>query len=356
MERCDIVSYQLGQKIRELKPYDPISGQFEVRLDANESFFPVDGKLLEEMKAALARVDFHRYPDPYAVRLIEGFAAFYGVSPDHVTAGNGSDELIGVITSSFLEKGDVIVTLSPDFSMYRFYASIYEVKNIDVSKEGSLKIDVDEAIARIREAGARMVIFSNPCNPTSLGLSKEDVHKLVTSVDALVVVDEAYMDFWDQSILSQAHTYENVIVLRTCSKALGMAALRLGFAVACDAITTALRAVKSPYNVNSISQEMGTVLFSHPDLIEKRRDAIIASRVSLEAGLRALSDRVDGIECIYPSCTNFVFVRMKDAKAVFERLLSMSVAVRLMGNHLRISAGSEQENEKVLRCLEAILQ
>ena len=96
-----------------------------------------------------------------------------------------------------------------------------------------------------------MVIFSNPCNPTSLGLNREQVRRLITSVDALVVVDEAYMDFWDQSILQEVHQYDNVIVLRTCSKAVGMAALRLGFAVANPTITRALRAVKSPYTVNT---------------------------------------------------------------------------------------------------------
>lgn len=349
------MSYSLNEKLRDLVPYDPISGNFEIRLDANESFFQVDEEILAAFKESLSQVQFNRYPDPYARRLNESFASFYGIDPAYVTAGNGSDELIGVITSSFLEKGDTVVTFAPDFSMYRFYASIYEAKNIDVSKEKSLAIDVDKAIARIREEKAKMVIFSNPCNPTSLGLNREQVRRLITSVDALVVVDEAYMDFWDQSILQEVHQYDNVIVLRTCSKAMGMAALRLGFAVANPTITRALRAVKSPYNVNTISQEMGTIIFSYPEKIHERTKAIIAAKEELENALRKLSTQRQQIQEIYHSCTNFVFVKFKDSQKVFERLLSMSIAVRHMGDYLRLTAGNREENQRLITCLDQIL-
>ena len=115
--------------------------------------------------------------------------------------------------------------------MYRFYASIAEAENINLAKPDTLKTDPDEVIRTIREKGARLVIFSNPCNPTGQGLNREEVRHIVSSVDALVVLDEAYMDFWDESFLSEAWKYENLIVLRTCSKAFGMAAIRLGFAI-----------------------------------------------------------------------------------------------------------------------------
>ena len=120
-----------------------------------------------------------------------------------------------------------------------------------------------------------MVIFSNPCNPTGQGITAEDARKLVKSGKALVVLDEAYMDFWDQPLLKEAAEYDNLIVLKTASKAVGSASIRLGFAVANKTITKALcRAVKSPYNVNTLSQKIGKCIYKHKELLKERTDEI----------------------------------------------------------------------------------
>ena len=173
-------------------------------------------------------------------------------------------------------KGDAMLTVAPDFSMYQFYASISEIDCVVLDKGPELSIDVDELIRKAVETGAKMILFSNPCNPTSLGLSRKQVRKLIRSVDSLVVLDEAYMDFWDQSLLSEVEDYENLIILRTSSKAIGCAAIRLGFAVANERLSNALRAVKSPYNVNSFTQMAGTVLFQHKELLERARRRLSA--------------------------------------------------------------------------------
>ena len=131
---------------------------------------------------------------------------------------------------------------------------IYENPVLQIPKGEDFRIDPQAVIDEVKRQDVKMLIFSNPCNPTSVGLAAEDVRKIVRGVDALVVLDEAYMDFWDQSLLSEVSDYDNLIILKTCSKAIGMAALRVGFAVANEVITKALKAVKSPYNVNSISQ------------------------------------------------------------------------------------------------------
>ena len=246
--------YQLNDKIKNLVPYEPISGTYEIRLDANECPENLPGEIRAQLREKLDEISFNRYPDPLAAKLVNSFAEYYGVKPEFVTAGNGSDELIFLIESAFLEKGDKMLVVSPDFSMYNFYSSICEVECAGFQKNGSLDIDVDALIEKINADGIKLVIFSNPCNPTGRGIDRAQAEKLVSSVEALVILDEAYMDFWTESLLDKIEDYSNLIIFRTASKLVGAAALRLGFAVANTAIARAIQAVKSPYNVNSISQ------------------------------------------------------------------------------------------------------
>ena len=343
--------YELPQKLQNLTPYDPLTGSYRIRLDANESFLSPPPELMEELMAAVMRVDFNRYPDPYAVELCEKCAAFFGVDPSMVVAGNGSDELIGLIVSWFTEPGDTMAVVRPDFSMYSFYAQPCGLRLLAFDKDpDTLALDADALITRAREAGAKLLIFSNPCNPTSLAATRADVLKIVDGLPGcLVVVDEAYMDFAEGSILRTAGEHDNLIVLKTCSKAFGMAAIRLGFAVANPVLTGAIKAAKSPYNVNSMTQAAGCVLFSHPDYLTGCADEIKRSRDAL-AGEKA--DLLD----VRPTCANFVFLRLTDAKGVYEALLARGVAVRLMGDRLRISAGAPIENRALLSTLREILR
>ena len=242
----------------------------------------------------------------------------------------------------------------PDFSMYNFYSFLSENKVITYRKNELLGINVDDLIKTVNDNSADMVIFSNPCNPTGLGISADDARKLVRSVNALVVLDEAYMDFWDQSILTEASSYDNLIVLKTASKAVGCAAIRLGFAVANKTITNALRAVKSPYNVNSLSQRIGTCVYAHKDMLIERRDTIIRNTKELYKSILALKERYSLAFDIVEPCANFVFVRTELAKDIFTYLLENGIAVRFFGSAgaLRITTGSEEENAEVLRCIE----
>ncbi len=347
--------FQLNDKVKNLTPYEPISGTYEIRLDANESFLTVPKRIEEEMVMALRSSALNRYPDPMATRLVSGFADYFKVNPDCVTAGNGSDEIISVIMNAFLQKGDKILTLEPDFSMYRFYAEIAECDSVKYQKDDNLDVNIDDVITLANSENVRIVIFSNPCNPTSRIVTKDDVRKLVNGTDALVVLDEAYMDFAeDESLLDEFEKYDNLIILKTCSKALGSAALRLGFAVANKTLTNVIRAVKSPYNVNSVSQALGEVLFSHPDYIDSCIETVVNSRKELYAELLKIES--DKIEKIYETHTNFVFMKVKNAKEVFNKMKDNSIIIRNMGNYLRITAGNEYENKKMLEIFIKVLE
>ena len=346
--------FQLNDKVKNLTPYEPISGTYEIRLDANESFLNFPKEIEDEMVDALRNSALNRYPDPMATKLVKGFADYFSVNPDCVTAGNGSDEIISVIMNAFLQKGDKILTLEHDFSMYRFYAEIAECESVKYQKNENLDVNINDVIALANSEKVRIVIFSNPCNPTSRIIIKEDIRKLINGTDALVVLDEAYMDFADQSLLSEFNDYDNLIILKTCSKALGSAALRLGFAVANKTLTNVIRAVKSPYNVNSVSQALGEVLFAHPDYIDNCIETVVNSRKELYSQILEINS--DKIEKVFETHTNFVFMKVKNAKQVFEKMKENSIIIRNMGDYLRITAGNNQENKKMLETLKKVLE
>ena len=255
--------------------------------------------------------------------------------------------------NSFLEKGDRVITLSPDFSMYGFYCSGAECENIVLKKDEDFNISVDAIISAAEESGARMIIFSNPCNPTSVGIEADEVRRLIRSTSALVVLDEAYMDFWNQSILSEVNDYDNLIVLKTCSKAIGLAAIRLGFAVANPTLTRAINAAKSPYNVNTLTQEIGKIILSNTAYIKESLESILSSKQELYTALLAYNS--DDFRVI-DSKTNFIYIKTSRAAEIFEKLRADSIVIRCFGGGLRITAGTRQENDRLMSCLDSILR
>lgn len=338
--------YSFPKKLKNLTPYNPISGEYKIRLDANESFINLDKDIY---KIAIDEILLNRYPDPFAKRLCKAFADFYEISSENITVGNGSDELISVIVNAFLPKKARVLTFSPDFSMYNFYSNLNECKVISLDKE-NLELTSDIVIDSCEKTKADCVIFSNPCNPTSLGMEYDEIIKIVENVNSLVILDEAYMDFWDQSLISVVHTYENVILLRTASKALGMAGLRLGFAVANKRLTYALRAAKSPYNVNGVSQLIAERLLLNKDILKKNLSLIVKSVEALYLSLCKRNYRF--FEKIYDTKTNFIFIKTQLAKQISDFLKEKSICIRAFDGYIRITCGSEEENKALLAALD----
>ena len=348
--------YTLCDKAVSLTPYDPSEGRYRVRMDANESFLLPTERDRVRMAQAAADTALNRYPDPLAAEVCASFARAYGIRPELVTAGNGSDELISIILSVFLTKGEKVLTLSPDFSMYRFYTAITETPCVTLEKDESLCVPVDRVLDTLEKENIRLLIFSNPCNPTSLGLRREDVRRIIAETEALIVLDEAYMDFWDQSLLDEIEKYDNLIILRTGSKALGLAALRVGFAVANRRLTGILRAAKSPYNGNAGTQAMATVALSNPIYHDVYLGLLLTSRDMLVKGLKQLE--AEGlVEKVYDSVTNFAYIRVPGTKDIYDDLADRGILIRRFGDEfLRITAGTESENQELLATLECILR
>jgi len=351
------LTYSLNEKVKNLIPYEPAVGEYPVRLDANESFLMIPDHILKEMNAAVSEVALNRYPDPLATDCIAAFAGYHGLLPEQVTAGNGSDELISVVIGGLFQKGEKLLLVDPDFSMYAFYAHVAELEVVRFLKDSDYQIDVEALIEAARSHHCRGILFSNPCNPTSQGLDRQQViHLLDCLPDTLVIADEAYMDFWDQSVIDLTLEYNQLLVLRTCSKAFGAAALRLGFAVAGPAITRAIRSLKSPYNVNGLTQAAGLALLRHPQCLKQGLAKIIASRDELYTQLLAMQkgtlNKQLKINLLLKPKTNFVLVGFQDNREVYEVLRQQGILVRCFPSFLRITAGSPTENQTLLLALQ----
>lgn len=338
----------VSKKMMGKVPYDPIQGDYRVRLDANESPFPISKDIIERFSAWLCDAPLNRYPDPYCRELREAFAKRYGVDADHIVAGNGSDELISVIMTSLFDSGDSLVVATPEFSMYAFYAGLSE-NAVYYTQKGE-NYSLDSLLEFVKEKGARAVVFSNPCNPTGQGFERDAVLRFVENCPALCIVDEAYMDFWDQSILDVCDRYENLLVLRTLSKAHGAAGLRLGFAVGHKSLINALDVARSPYNVNSLSQQLGKLILESD---VNNGEFLAAQAQKLSAKLSVLIPEAK----IHPTCANLVYLEYKNSKQVYEGLLTRGVAVRYFApDRLRITASTDDELEVLYTAIEDIMK
>lgn len=348
------MAFRLPKKLKELTLYTPVRETAPIRLNANESFLELPDEVRAEISEALAGIDLRRYPDPSAEKLLEAAASYFGVEPDCLVPGSGSDELLDLIIGSLLDPGSTMIQALPDFSMYGFYAAKHSIHAVDASA-GSLEMNVQRIISMAKDYRARMVIFSNPCNPTSLRISPGEIDRMHRALPrTLLVVDEAYIDFAEGgSITELAPSSDRIIVLRTCSKALGAAAVRLGFAVCSPQLAAVLNSVRSPYNVNAMTQEVGRILFSHPEILREQTRRICRSRDELYLRLNEMAEEKK-IRVIRPS-TNFVLILTGRDEEVRDELLKRGISVRFLPCGLRITAGSPEENDRVAAALKEIL-
>jgi histidinol-phosphate aminotransferase len=348
------MKYKLHETLQQLRPYEVASDECRIRLDANESFLDPGVLLKDKIIQAVSSVPLNRYPDDNCSLLRAAIGKRYGVSPDQIVAGNGSDELIALLIGSFLQPEETLLIPSPDFSMYTIFAATFGRKVELLKKDKNLEFTAEEAIKRLEETGAKAFLFSNPFSPSSTVLAREEVRRIADATDALIIVDEAYMDFSDQTMLWDKEIPDNLVVLRTCSKAMGCAAIRLGFAVASYPIANVLHALRPPYNLNAITQAIGCVILSEEQYLKDVLEQILASRDQLQTALSALTDG-DILRRTYTSDTNYLYVESEWSNEIYHRLKQRSILVRNFGCALRITAGSFQENEELIEQLTEIL-
>lgn len=323
--------------VKQLKPYVVTKLDVDVKLDANEGVDWQDG--------------LNRYPDDSAEAIIDKLAAWLGKSPAQLMVGNGSSELIELILKTFLEPGEKVMSFAPTFSMYEIFTLLYNGRYVDVPLRDDFTLDVDAFIAAVRKEQPKIVLMSNPNNPTGVTVPKADLLRIVEAADAVVVIDEAYIEFGGESAIDEVEHYDNLVVLRTFSKAVALAGIRLGYLAANETLTGYIRRVKSPYNLNAVTQRIGLSVFDKTEEIAANVALVQRERARVETALAEM-----GLEVV-PSDANFVFFRTD--KCFYDDLVSEKVLIRRFGGELdgwyRMTVGTPEENRLALeamgRCL-----
>jgi histidinol-phosphate aminotransferase len=331
------------------------------RRKLNQNECPLD--LPPELKRAVldraAAAAWQRYPEFVPARLTERLSAHYGWVPDGVVVGNGSNELIQATLSVVLAPGDAVVAPAPTFSVYRLLTGVLGGRFVPVPLGDRFAFDVDRIVETAARERARVIVLNSPNNPTGSALPEGAVEHILAESAALVVCDEAYQDFGGPSAIPLLRRSSRLVVLRTFSKAMGMAGLRFGLALAHPEVARELAKGKLPYNVNLVTLAAADVALDHAGLLAARTRAIVETRERFLPRLAALP----GLE-IFPTAANFVLIRCRGRPAaeVFRRLQEEhGILVRDVSHAaelaecLRISIGTEEDMEAVLAALGEIL-
>lgn len=338
--------------LRTFKPY--VSARSEVLnarilLDANE--LPLQNPL------SVDGVDINRYPDPFHGELRRAIAGWISVEPETVFTGVGSDEIIDLLVRLFCEPGkDSVVIAEPTYGVYKVAADVNGIHTIQIELNERFQIDPTNTLASIR-TDTKLVFLCSPNNPTGNVLSREDIVSLCKGTSAIVVVDQAYVEFARPSddLAGLVRRFENLVVLRTFSKAWGMAGIRLGYCIANAQIVSYLLRIKSPYNVNILTSRLALKALKNRDFLVSAAALITVERERLVRALEALRTVVR----VYPSDANFLLVEFRDAHRVFETLHRAGIIVRRrseprLANCLRLTIGTKEENELVLSVIRSM--
>ncbi|EGT2232797.1 histidinol-phosphate transaminase, partial [Clostridioides difficile] len=276
-----------------------------------------------------------------------------GVNKKNLLVGNGSSEIIDLIIHTFVDKDEVILSFSPSFSMYSIYSQINGSKFIGVESDENLVINIDNVIEKVKENNPKIVIVCNPNNPTGTILKREEIIKLLDSTNSLVVLDEAYMDFGEESMLSDVFKYDNLIVLRTLSKAFGLAGIRTGYMLSNSSLINSVEKVRPPYNLNSLSDFIATRALRNKDVVKAYIKEVKEEREVLYEEMIGM-----GIKA-YKSQANFILF-YSEIENLSQKLIDRGVLIRKFGgkleNYYRVTIGDKEENSMFVGAIRDILK
>ena len=345
------------REVREQPAYSLPAAAFRIKLNQNENPFPLPHEIKEEILQAVAAADWNRYPQLGSGRLREAVAEWQGLSAENVLVGNGSNELLLAVFQAVLEPGKTLLTVAPTFSLYRHYGRILGARVAEVPLGERFQFPMKRLLEALEAERPELAVLCSPNNPTGSALKPEDLRILLREAPGIVLLDEAYAPFngWNAGALLAEH--ENLILIRTFSKAFAFAFGRFGYALGNAAVFRQVAKVLLPYNLSGLTETAAHVLIRHAGDIRKAVAAIVQERERL---YRALCS-IPGLQ-VFPSRANFLLIEpARSAGMVFEELLRRGILVRNvsgypgLSNHLRITVGRPGENDEVISALREIL-
>ena len=342
--------------VRAISAYTLAPYRASIKLNQNENPFDMPDEIKQEVDRRLANRAWSRYPDFDPASLIEQLAAFAGWKPEGTLAGNGSNELIQATMMVTVSAGARVVICEPTFTLYRQVVTVLGGEVISVPLTAQFQFDI-EAILAVKDR-ADMIILCSPNNPTGCVATDEDIGRLARNFDGLIVVDEAYHEFSRHSAVRLLDELPNLIVLRTFSKAMAMAGLRVGYLLASPELRREIHKATLPYNLNFFSATAAEVACERYDLLKPRIDLIISERERLLNAMRGVS----GIDPV-PSSANFMIAKTPvPPQTLFKELLARDILVRdvsrypMLGDYFRVSVGSPEENDRFVGALKEVIE
>jgi len=337
------------ENIKKMTPYSSarheFSGTATIFLDANENSF---GSPLPE--------NYNRYPDPLQLTLKEKISSIKGVPAQNIFLGNGSDEAIDLLFRIFCEPGkDNVIIFPPTYGMYEVCAEInaVQVKKVPLTQNFQLNLGaIEEAI----DANTKLIFVCSPNNPTGNSINRDDIEVLLNNFDGLVIIDEAYINYAKQkTFIPELTEYANLVILQTLSKAWGLAGLRLGMAFAGEPVINYFNKVKYPYNINTATQQLAIEALGNISSVNNWTKTTVEQKGLLQEELLKLPFT----QYVYPSDANFMLVKMRAARNIYEYLSGKGIIVRdrskviLCDDSLRITIGTPEENKQLIEALKS---
>lgn len=332
------------ENVIRLTPYscarDEYKGSTGIFMDANENPY---GKL-------------NRYPDPYQKELKAAVAKFKNTEQEKTFLGNGSDEIIDLCFRIFCNPGiDSALVFTPTYGMYEVSASVNDVNVIKIPLNENFQIDIGKTLPLLSDKTLKLIFICSPNNPTSNAMNYSDVELIISKSGGIVVIDEAYIDFsGKRSFMDLIGKYPNLIVMQTFSKALGLAAARVGMAFSSPDVIQYFNKLKPPYNISTINQKAALRKLEKADEYRNQVQKIKDERERLAESLK----NIKITEKVYPSDANFLLVKVTDANYIYNTLIGKNIIVRnrssVVDNCIRITVGKPSENNKLINALKAI--
>ena len=352
-----LASTLLRREILDLHAYHVPDSAGYIKLDAMENPYFLPHALRGEIADAVASAAINRYPDPSAASLKEKIRGVLGLPEGmEVLLGNGSDELIQLLALALNKPGATLLGVEPSFVMYKMIATFTGMRYVGVPLRADFALDLEATLAAIRREQPALIFLAYPNNPTGNLFAADEVAQIIEAAQGLVVVDEAYYAFADDSVIPRLAHYPNLLVMRTFSK-LGMAGLRLGFLAGSTAWLEHLEKLRLPYNVGVLPQVVAVKLLEHHETLLQQAQQIKQDRAALYRQLGAIA-----AVRVYPSEANFLLFRVANATEVFNGLKRRGVLIKnLNGGHpmlhdcLRVTVGTPGENERFMEALQECL-
>ncbi len=345
----------IRSEILALKAYHVPDAAGMVKLDAMENPYRLPAAVRDELGGIAGAAEINRYPDPGAQRLKARLRAALCVPAGaDLVLGNGSDEIIQMLTMAVARPGAVVLGVEPAFVMFRMIAIFCGVRFVGVPLRADFSLDVEAMLTAIRVEQPALIFIAWPNNPTGNLFDATAIGRIIDAAPGIVVIDEAYHAFAQQTFMDRLPHHPNLLVMRTLSKT-GLAGLRLGVLAGAPAWLAHIDKVRLPYNVNVLTQLTAETILQHDVLLDEQAAALRADREQLQAALRDVPGVIP-----FPSAANFILFRLPQASAVFERLKQQGVLIKnLDGAHpaladcLRVTVGTPAENAQFIAALRA---